>query len=137
MARSDTPVKVVLTASISLVASSALQGTATIARVAPEQQWKAVQASIERDAVTRENAGSNAGDRIAQTSPASPTPHPTPPPSPGRGFGWGASSAPQIGITGGGIDKRSSLRVVRPPSPTPVSNRPPIHVFTPPVPKIR
>lgn len=41
MGRPATPIKVVLTASISLVASSALQGTTTSARASPEQ-WQAV-----------------------------------------------------------------------------------------------
>jgi hypothetical protein len=42
MGRSDTTVKVVLTASITLVALAVLQGTTSLARVAPEQEWKTV-----------------------------------------------------------------------------------------------
>jgi hypothetical protein len=48
MSRPKRPVKVVLTVSVSVVASSGLQGTTTAAAAKPEQQWKAVQQSIER-----------------------------------------------------------------------------------------
>src|ERR1700681_806906 len=50
MSRSDKPVKVVLTATICLVASSSLQGTTTAARANPAQEWKDVQNFIVRDA---------------------------------------------------------------------------------------
>jgi hypothetical protein len=52
MGRSDTTVKVVLTASITLVALAVLQGTTSLARVAPEQEWKIVRQTIDRDAAS-------------------------------------------------------------------------------------
>jgi len=49
LSQSDKPVKIVLTATICLVASSALQGTTTTAQADPVQQWKTVQLHIEME----------------------------------------------------------------------------------------
>jgi hypothetical protein len=83
MSRPDKPVKVVLTAAISLVASSALQGTATTAQANPGQQWKAVQQSIERDSASsigERKSGSmrftRSKDPIEGGGPGSPVPKP-------------------------------------------------------------
>lgn len=133
MGRSDTPVKIVLTASISLVASSALQGTTAIASVTPEQQWKAVQQSIEREAGFHFSAGSGGHVREAQTTPP---PIPPSPYGPGPLGPYHPGTPPTNPKAPKSLD-RPSLRVTPPPIPTPVGNRPPIHVSTPPLPKIK
>jgi len=74
------PVKVALTASVYLVASSALQGTTTTALADSGQQWKAVQQSIERN-VLETNRGTRS-IRFAGNGEPTPVPtvsHPEPP----------------------------------------------------------
>jgi hypothetical protein len=65
MSRSDKPVKVVLTATICLVASSSLQGTTTTAQANPAQEWNDVQNFIVRDA-----------EHVAQARPFGPGTYP-------------------------------------------------------------
>jgi hypothetical protein len=91
MSRSDKPVKVVLTASICLVASSALQGTTTTIQANLDQQWEAVQQSIERDLANSANERKSGSIQFARKKepysggePANPIPprpkDPKPPP---------------------------------------------------------
>ncbi len=87
MNRPDRPVKVVLTASICLVASSALQGTTTTVQAKPEQRWQAAQRSIEKEAAriveaknTKQPTDDKAGWGIFV--PGVPPPPPPSPPVP-------------------------------------------------------
>jgi hypothetical protein len=68
MSRPVKPIKIVLTASICVVASSALQGTTTTIEPNQEQQWKAVQQII-------------ADSDVPKPQPA-PAPQPQPRPAP-------------------------------------------------------
>jgi len=82
MRRPTKPVKVVLTASVALVASQALQGTTTEARAKPEDQWRAVQQSIENQARTQ--ADETGQLRVAVDPPLQPYSSPPTSPTPMR-----------------------------------------------------
>jgi len=78
MSRPDKPIKVVLTASICLVASSALQGTTATVQPDPQRQWKDVQQSIERDSDNVLSQGERGTLRFAGSPGPTPTGYPHP-----------------------------------------------------------
>jgi hypothetical protein len=111
MSRSDKPIKIVLSASICLVASSALQGTTTTVQAKPEEQWRAVQQSIERAAKIEQEKAARGSLRIAEVDP------PMQPYSPGPG-GAPTPIRPARSVL-------SRQMTVRPPTVRPPTVRPP------------
>jgi hypothetical protein len=73
------PVKIVISASICLVSSSALQGTITTVQAKPIEQWKAVQKSIEDAAASVTDPSRGSSMRLAETQRIDFPPDPVPP----------------------------------------------------------